>query len=115
MKKSFPLRIFKTLRFMLLIFVLVVSSCGVKQSIQQVFNIENSSSTGSKSTSSCQFVSTQISEKSEQVAVKRIDYSIQKVTFLNQISISKADQIGIHKARSVPLYILYQQLRTSLV
>ena len=100
---------------MLLILVLVVSSCGIKQSIHQVFNIESSSSHGSKSISSCQFVQTQTSQKSQQIAVKRIDYALKKSDFSNQIFISKADQIGTHKARSVPLYILYQQLRTSLV
>lgn len=115
MKTFFPFRIFKTLSFMLLILVLVVSSCGVKQSIQQIFNLENSSSHHSKSVATCQFVQTQVSQKSEQITVKRIDYSDKKVDFSDQIFISATDQIATHKARSVPLYILYQQLRTSLV
>lgn len=100
---------------MLLILVLVVSSCGIKQSVHQVFNIENSSSHGSKSISSCQFVQTQTSQKSQQIAVKKIDYSIHKADFSTHSLVSATDQIGTHKARSVPLYILYQQLRTSLV
>ena len=100
---------------MLLILVLVVSSCGIKQSIHQVFNIENSSLHGSKSISSCQFVQTQTSQKSQQSAIKKIDYSIEKVDFSTYSLVSATDQIGTHKARSVPLYILYQQLRTSLV
>ena len=115
MKKSFAIRIFKTLSFILLILVLVVSSCGIKQSVHQIFNIESCSSQGSKSISSCQFVQTQPSQRSQQIAIKKIDYLIQKVDFSTHSLVSATDQIGTHKARSVPLYILYKQLRTSLV
>lgn len=100
---------------MLLILVLVVSSCGIKQSVHQVFNIESCSSHGLKSISSCQFLQTQPSQKSQQIAIKKIEYSRQKVDFSTHSLVSAIDQIGTHKARSVPLYILYKQLRTSLV
>lgn len=116
MKKFFPTyRILKTFTFLILLLVLAFSPCGLKQSLKQVFNIDNGSSHVSKTTSSCQFVQTQVSKKTQQVAVIKKDHEDSALQFSVDISSLLSNKIGFKKARSVPLYILYQQLRTSLV
>lgn len=116
MKKFFPSsRIFKTLSFLILILVLVLTPCGIKQSAKQIFNIENLTSNCVKSASSCQYVQLTASQKSQQVAVKKDDYKYSVLKFSDPILISTSVKAGFRKARSVPLYILYQQLRSSLV
>ena len=116
MKKFFPpARIFKTLSFLILILVLVLTPCGIKQSVKQVFNVDNLTANSIKSGSSCEYVQLKTSQKSAQVALKKEDYGNSVNPISDQNLISTTDKIGIRKARSVPLYILYQQLRSYLV
>ncbi|QOW09703.1 hypothetical protein Q73A0000_04650 [Kaistella flava (ex Peng et al. 2021)] len=116
MKKFFPSSgVFKTLSFLILIVVLVLTPCGIKQSVKQIFNIENLTSNSAKSGSSCQYVQFTALQKSQQVAVKKEDNQYAVLKFTDQILISTSVKTGFRKARSVPLYILYQQLRSSLV
>lgn len=116
MKKFFPARtICKTFGILVLIVVLGFSSCGIKKSLKQVFNIENISSNGLKTGASCQYTSTSTLQTTQQVAVIRKDFENLTVKFAHSAAIIVSDNEGVRKARSVPLYILYQQLRTSLM
>lgn len=116
MNKFFPpARIFKTLSFLILILVLVLTPCGIKHSVKQVFNVDNLTANSIKSGSSCEYVQLKTSQKSEQVALKKEDFVNSFTPVPEHTSISTTDITGFRKARSVPLYILYQQLRSSLV
>ncbi|UJF29427.1 hypothetical protein L0B70_11360 [Kaistella sp. 97-N-M2] len=116
MKRFFPARIIcKTFGILVLIVVLGFSSCGIKKSLKQVFNIENISSNGLKTGASCQYTSTSTLQTTQQVAVIRQDFENLTVKFAHAAATIVSDYEGVRKARSVPLYILYQQLRTSLM
>lgn len=116
MKRIFPpARIFKTLSFLILILVLVFSPCGIKQSVKQVFNLENLTSNSLKSGSSCQYVQMTTLQKAQKVVLKQNDFQHVVLQFTDPILTSKSIGPGCRKAKSVPLYILYQQLRSSLV
>jgi len=116
MKRFFPLQtICKKFGILVLIVVLGFSSCGIKKSLKQVFNIENISSNGLKTGASCQYTSTSTLQTTEQVAVIGQDFENLTVKFAHSAVMIVSDNEGVRKARSVPLYILYQQLRTSLI
>lgn len=116
MRRFFPRQtIFKTLSFLVLIIVLGFSPCGIKQSLKQIFSIENISSNSIKAGSSCQYSPTSTSQKNQQVAEKKTDFQTATIEFTDSTLVIAADKNGVRKARSVPLYILYQQLRTFLV
>ena len=116
MKNIFPLsRVFKTFSYLLLILVLVISSCGIKNSVKEIFNLENHASNTCKTNYPCQFVISKSNKEKQKVAVKKEtkltsanDHSPEPLTF-------KSAPKDFPSTRSVPLYILYKQLRTSLV
>ena len=116
MKKFFPpARIFKTFSFLILILVLVLTPCGIKQSVKQIFNVDNLTANNIKTGSSCEYIQLKTSQKSEQVALKNKDYLHSTPPVSENNLVSTTGKTGVRKARSVPLYILYQQLRSSLV
>ena len=87
----------------------------VSASHKRVFNIDNLTANSINSGSSCEYVQLKTSQKSAQVALKKEDYGNSVNPISDQNLISTTDKIGIRKARSVPLYILYQQLRSYIV
>lgn len=116
MIKFFPsLKILKTSTFLVLFAVLVLTPCGIKQSVKQLFNIENLTSNFSKSGASCQYVQTSNTKVSKQIAFKKQTLSDSAVKFPEEKLFFTVGTTRFRKARSVPLYILYEQLRCSLV
>ncbi|MEC5156175.1 hypothetical protein [Chryseobacterium sp. MP_3.2] len=116
MKRFFPQSIFlKASTFLVLILVLAFSPCGLKQSAQKIFNVQNLSSNTTKSATSCQYVQLTQTQKSQQIAVINEGHRESVLQISEEISPLSYNKTGFRKARSVPLYILYQQLRTSLV
>lgn len=107
--------IFKTFGFLVLIIVLGFSPCTIKQSLKQIFSIEKTSSNVIKTGSYCQYTPTSTSQKTQQIAEQQARFHLTKALFTDTTLIISTDKQGIRKARSVPLYILYQQLRTFLV
>jgi len=95
--------------------VLVATPCGIKQSVKQIFNIENLTSHSIKSGSYCQYVSLTTAQKSQSIVVKKKDFKDSISRFSKEISGVKSISTSFPTARSVPLYILYQQLRYSLI
>lgn len=116
MKKFFrPLQLFKSLSILILTVVLMLTPCGVKQSVKQVFNVENLTSNKSSFASSCEFTPLKNVQKSTQVETKKEGIQQYKTTFSPQNFVSISVKAGFQKARSIPLYILYHQLRSFLV
>lgn len=114
-KLSHSLRILKSSIFLVLFAVLVLTPCGIKQSVKQLFNIENLTSNFSKSGASCQYVQTSNTKVSKQIAFKKQTLSDSAVKFPEEKLFLITATREFRKARSVPLYILYEQLRCSLV
>lgn len=83
--------------------------------MKRVFHIENLTSNNVKSSSSCQYVQIATSKITQHVAVIKADFKYFDYQLSEDILFTKSHQFGFRKARSVPLYILYQQLRSSLI
>lgn len=116
MKRLIPqLKVFKIISFLILIIVLVATPCGIKQSVKQIFNIENLTSHSIKSGSYCQYVSLTTTQKSQSVVVKKESFKHSVLKYSSEIWVAQSKSNSFSKARSVPLYILYQQLRYSLI
>ncbi len=97
--------------------ILGFSPCGLKQSLKTVFQAENLCAKPGSSINSCQFVrATEQMNAADEVSQKlqntshHFFFNTEKYlgVFLNYVS----GYNGV--TRSVPLYILYQQLRASL-
>ncbi len=116
MKKGFLHGLgFRNLSFLVLILVLVLSPCGIKQSLKQIFKVENLSSHNVKANASCQYVAAS-EAKVYQQNIRKTDFkSTSGQFYLDQgINVNSCDN-SFAKPRSVPLYILYQQLRLAIV
>lgn len=106
----------RNLSFLMLILVLVMSPCGIKQSLKQIFNVENLSSHRVKANASCQYISVSEVKESQQREIKRQDFAkVSGQQFLGQALELSSNTVDFPRPRSVPLYILYQQLRSSIV
>ncbi|MGV4415401.1 hypothetical protein [Chryseobacterium sp. T1] len=116
MKRLIPqLKVFKIISILALILVLVLTPCGIKQSMKQIFNIENLSSHNIKSSSYCQYISLTTTQKSQSVAIKKENSKLSFLKFSSEVLVTQSKSNFFFKVRSVPLYILYQQLRYSLI
>lgn len=97
--------------------ILAFSPCGLKQSLKTVFQAENLCAKPGSSINSCQFV-----RATEQMnAADEVSQKLQNTShyfFFNTEKYSGAFHNSVSGynvvTRSVPLYILYQQLRASL-
>lgn len=116
MKKYFqPQLIFKYFSILMLTAVLVLSPCGTKKSLKEIFHIGKLSSHSFKMGSSCHFVQLSTNKKSQQTAVKQVEFQTSARNYSAETSPYTSTPTGFRKARSVPLYILYHQFRFSLV
>ncbi len=116
MKRFYPpIKICKTLCVFTLIAVLVFSSCGLKHSVKHIFNLGNLTEHTLKAGTSCKFVKLTTQQQFKQVAIKKEEFRNTPLPFSDRNLISKSPKTGFRNARSVPLYILHQQLRSFLI
>lgn len=116
MKRLIPqLKVFKTISITILIVVLVATPCGIKQSVKQIFNIENLTSHSVKSGSFCQYFPLTTAQKSQSSVVKKEKFNYSDFKFSSEVLVTQSKSNTFSKVRSVPLYILYQQFRDFLI
>ena len=108
---------FKTISCLILILVLVVSSCGIKHSIKNVCNVEHNSTKTQKATVSCQFVQLAVSNNQfhQEVSLEKAKFSYRYFSSTGSVNREETNSSSLSKANSIPLYILYKQLRSDLV
>jgi len=98
-----------------LLSVLLVLPCSAKNSLQQLLNVETTTPVHSKATSLCQLLTVAEVVCTNKVAVTNArteESGIPKfIPFQQNISLRKT----FVKKYSVPLYILYRQLRSNLI
>ncbi len=117
---KFPATYYSNIQRAIIVFFLITlafSPCGLKQSLKTAFQVENLCAKPGSSSNNCQFVrareqinaADEVSQKLQNTS-HHFFFKIEKYSgaFLNDVS-------GYHGVtRSVPLYILYQQLRAFL-
>ena len=106
---------FKTVPYLILILVLVVSSCGIKHSINKVCNVENNSTKTQKASTSCQFVQFSNKQIHQEVSIKKVKFSHTYFSLAANVIREEVNLSSLSRSNSIPLYILYKQLRSDLV
>ena len=108
---------FKTIFFLILILVLVVSSCGIKHSIKNVCNVEHNSTKTQKATVNCQFVQLAVANNHfhQEVSLEKAKFCYRYFSSTGSVNREETNSSSTSKANSIPLYILYKQLRSDLV
>ncbi len=108
---------FKKISCLILILVLVVSSCGIKHSIKNVCNVEHNSTKTQKGTVSCQFVQLAVANNHlhQEISLEKEKFSYRFFSSTDSVACEELNSSSLSKANSIPLYILYKQLRSDLV
>lgn len=109
------LNLFKKFPYLILILVLVVSSCGIKHTIKNVCNVENIPAKTQKGTTSCQFVQLAEHQLHHEVSLNIIQFYKSHSSGVTHKYFEEADSNSSSKTGSIPLYILYKQLRSNLI